>query len=117
MTASTKFVRQVWASFLKTNGHDATCFPNLQIISAKPGYVKASLKVEPYNVNRLGTLHGGLIGSLVDTMGSLSVASKGLFMTGVSTDISTTYLKSSKPGDTIICETSLLNLGKTMAFT
>lgn len=35
-------------------------------------------------------LHGGLIASLVDTMGSLALASKGMYMTGVSTDMSQT---------------------------
>lgn len=35
-------------------------------------------------------LHGGVIASLVDTMGSLALASRGLYMTGVSIDMSQT---------------------------
>jgi acyl-coenzyme A thioesterase 13 len=37
--------------------------------------------------NRLKILHGGTIASLVDLGGSLAVASKGHYATGVSTDL------------------------------
>lgn len=37
--------------------------------------------------NRLTILHGGTIASMVDLGGSLAVASRGLFATGVSTDL------------------------------
>ena len=39
------------------------------------------------------TVHGGLILSLTDTLGSLAVASKGKWMTGVSTDIGTSFVR------------------------
>ena len=42
------------------------------------------------------------IASMVDASGSLAVASRGLFATGVSTDLNVTYLNSGgKVGDTI----------------
>lgn len=41
----------------------------------------------------LQTVHGGLIMSLTDTLGSLAVATKGQFMTGVSVDIGTSFVK------------------------
>lgn len=37
--------------------------------------------------NRLQIIHGGTIASMVDLGGSLAVASRGLFATGVSTDL------------------------------
>jgi acyl-coenzyme A thioesterase 13 len=40
--------------------------------------------------NRLNILHGGTIASMVDLGGSLAVASRGLFATGVSTDLNGT---------------------------
>lgn len=50
-------------------------------------------------------LHGGTIASMVDLGGSLAVASRGLFATGVSTDLNVTYLNSGgKVGDTIRAE-------------
>ncbi|KAI0648101.1 hypothetical protein C8Q79DRAFT_553116 [Trametes meyenii] len=77
------FTRRVWRSFVENKGHDQQCFPNLRIIDAKPGLLQASLKIEPYNLNRVGTAHGGLIMSLTDTLGSLAVATKGQYITGI----------------------------------
>lgn len=37
--------------------------------------------------NRLNIIHGGAIASMVDLGGSLAVASRGLYATGVSTDL------------------------------
>lgn len=63
-------------------------------------------------------LHGGTIASMVDLGGSLAVASKGLFATGVSTDLSVTYVKSGgKIGDRIFGEATCDKFGKRMAFT
>lgn len=73
---------------------------------------------------------------MVDTAGSLVLASRGLYSTGVSTDINVTYLNSGgKVGDVIrgeaVCDkcklclilhdqniiTELITVGKTLAFT
>ncbi|KAF2444831.1 hypothetical protein P171DRAFT_431628 [Karstenula rhodostoma CBS 690.94] len=68
--------------------------------------------------NRLNILHGGTIASMVDLGGSLAVASRGLFATGVSTDLNVTYISSGgKIGDLIRAEVSCDKFGKTMAFT
>ncbi|KAI0320517.1 Thioesterase/thiol ester dehydrase-isomerase [Amylostereum chailletii] len=118
MSACLRFTRRVWKSFLENKGHDAQCFPNLNVISARPGCVEASLNIEPYNVNRVGTVHGGLILSLTDTMGSLAVGSKGHYMTGVSTDISASFVRpAGKPGDTLNMVANLTAMGKSLAYT
>jgi acyl-coenzyme A thioesterase 13 len=58
-----------------------------------------------FDQNRLNILHGGTIASMVDLGGSLAVASRGLFATGVSTDLNVTYLSSGgKVGDLIKAE-------------
>ena len=55
---------------------------------------------------------------MVDLGGSLAVASRGLFSTGVSTDLNVTYLGSGgKIGDTLCAEVTCDKFGKTMAFT
>jgi acyl-coenzyme A thioesterase 13 len=81
------FVRRVATAFQRAGGHDANCFPSLRILAARPGLVRASVRIRSENLNRLGTLHGGAICSLTDTLGSLALASRGLYSTGVSTDI------------------------------
>jgi len=118
MSACLRFTRRVWKSFIDNGGHDARCFPNLSISNARPGVVEASLRIEPYNVNRVGTVHGGLIMSLTDTLGSLAVASQGQYMTGVSTDISTSFVKpAGKPGDELKMTATLTAMGKSLAYT
>ena len=54
----------------------------------------------------------------VDLGGSLAVATKGLFATGVSTDLNVTYINSGgKIGDTIRAEANCDKFGKTLAYT
>ncbi|KAJ7069713.1 HotDog domain-containing protein [Mycena amicta] len=118
MAACLRFTARVWRSFLEHKGHDALCFPNLKLVSAVPGRVTASLKIEPYNLNRVGTVHGGLVLSLTDTLGSLAVATKGQYMTGVSTDIGTSFVRpSGRTGDTLHIQSELIGMGKSLAYT
>jgi len=80
--------------------------------------VEASLKIEPYNVNRVGTVHGGLILSLTDTLGSLAVSTQGHWMTGVSTDIGTSFVRPcGRPGDILSAKATLVGMGKSLAYT
>ncbi|KAH9947574.1 Thioesterase/thiol ester dehydrase-isomerase [Amylocystis lapponica] len=118
MAACMRFTRRVWRSFVDNKGHDQHCFPNLKILDAKPGLLQASLKIEPYNLNRVGTVHGGLIMSLTDTLGSLAVATKGQFMTGVSVDIGTSFVKpAGRIGDELIGKAAIIGIGKSLAYT
>jgi acyl-coenzyme A thioesterase 13 len=57
-------------------------------------------------------VHGGLILSLTDTLGSLAVATKGHFMTGVSTDIGTSFVRpAGRVGDTLHAKAILTGMG------
>ncbi|CAE6459092.1 unnamed protein product [Rhizoctonia solani] len=118
MSACLRFTKQVWQSSVKHQGHDPHCFPSLQVIRAVPGQVDVSIKIVPHNLNRNKVVHGGLILSLTDTVGSLAVGTKGQWMTGVSTDISATFLKPAGiEGDTLYCRGILDGMGKTLAYT
>ncbi|ETW81712.1 hypothetical protein HETIRDRAFT_317991 [Heterobasidion irregulare TC 32-1] len=64
------------------------------------------------------TVHGGLILSLTDTLGSLAVATKGQYMTGVSTDIGASFVRpAGRPGDILNMTASLTGLGASLAYT
>lgn len=64
-------------------------------------------------INLGQVLHGGVILSLTDTMGSLAVATKGQWMTGVSTDISSTFVKpGGRLGDTVFMESRIVGIGE-----
>jgi acyl-coenzyme A thioesterase 13 len=78
-------------------GSDIT---QMRITAAVPGRVNFELPIEKQHTNRLGILHGATLATIVDTSGSLALASRGLYSTGVSTDINVTYLNSGgKVGD------------------
>ncbi|CAI7643167.1 unnamed protein product [Penicillium viridicatum] len=113
--ASLKFVRSVWESFRATSGLEPRLLNNLRVTAARPGVVNFELDIQKEHTNRLNILHGGTIASMVDLGGSLAVASRGLFATGVSTDLNVTYLNSGgKVGDRILAPRLV---GKTLAFT
>ncbi|KAJ5329119.1 hypothetical protein N7541_000751 [Penicillium brevicompactum] len=116
--ASLKFVRSVWESFRATSGLEPRLLNNLRVTAARPGLVNFELDIQKEHTNRLNILHGGTIASMVDLGGSLAVASRGLFSTGVSTDLNVTYLNSGgRVGDRILAEVKCDKFGKTLAFT
>lgn len=49
-----------------------------------------TVKIYKEQTNRSGNLHGGLICTLVDSVGSMALSSLGMWSSGVSTDIHTT---------------------------
>ncbi|GAO47492.1 hypothetical protein G7K_1698-t1 [Saitoella complicata NRRL Y-17804] len=112
------FTKAVWRSFIDHGGLDAKVLANMSIISATPGKLKCQMQIEKHHVNRYNTLHGGTIATMVDLGGTLAVATRGLWTTGVSTDINITYISSGGTiGDTITMEGEVVRLGKTLAFT
>ncbi|OKL62080.1 putative esterase [Talaromyces atroroseus] len=113
-----KFVNSVWQSFRATSGLEPRLLDGLRVTAARPGVVNFELDIQKEHTNRLNILHGGTIASMVDLGGSLAVASRGLFATGVSTDLNVTYLSSGgKVGDKIRAEVSCDKFGKTLAYT
>lgn len=112
------FVRQVWGDMLHRGGIEKAVLPNLQILCASQNYAQAQLKIDKTHTNRLGIIHGGVLSTLVDVGGSLALAANGYFMTGVTTDLSTTFLAAGgQPGHTILLDCYCQRVGRTMAFT
>ena len=89
---------------LIANGHP---IEKLRVTAARPGVVNFELDIQKEHTvrlppiprqtqdfytkisqNRLKILHGGTLACMTDLGGSLAVASRGLFATGVSTDLS-----------------------------
>ena len=74
--------------------------------------------VMTYAVNRAGTMHGGVVMTLIDSGGSLVVATNGYRNTGVSTDINATFARpAGKAGDVIRVTSEIISMGKTLAYT
>ncbi|KAG2140253.1 thioesterase thiol ester dehydrase-isomerase [Suillus bovinus] len=94
MSASLRFTRRVWKSFIDNKGHDAQCFPNL------PGTVDFSLKIDQFNCTYFSLLF------------------KGHYMTGVSTDIGASFVRpAGRTGDTLHARATLTAIGKSLAYT
>ncbi|KAI8584450.1 hypothetical protein K450DRAFT_194901 [Umbelopsis ramanniana AG] len=111
------FVQRVLKNFHDAGGFDAHCLSGLKIVSADSGSVQAQFQVEKHHLNRLKSVHGGLLSTVVDIGGSLALASKGLFATGVSTDLNVTFVSSAKLGQTMNVDAKCVKLGRTLAFT
>ncbi|THV52371.1 hypothetical protein BGAL_0081g00220 [Botrytis galanthina] len=120
--AALRFVRSVLKSFQESSGLEPRLFgENLRVTGAEPGRVNFELDIKKEHTNRLNIIHGGTIASMVDLGGSLAVASRGLYATGVSTDLNVTYLNSGgKVGDVlkavVTCDKCKV-VGKTLAYT
>ncbi|RUP45809.1 hypothetical protein BC936DRAFT_147707 [Jimgerdemannia flammicorona] len=97
------FVRSVWQNFIDSGGFDARILSGMKIVHAEQGRVKCEFVVEKKHLNRVETVHGGLVSTVmqVDVGGSLAVASQGLFATGVSTDLNVTFVAPAKLGEKV----------------
>ena len=63
-------------------------------------------------MNRANSLHGGLISTLIGSVGSLAVASNGWYNTGISTDIHATFVKpGGGDGDTVRVTGEIISMG------
>ncbi|KAG8355777.1 hypothetical protein FVEN_g6571 [Fusarium venenatum] len=115
----TQFTKAVVRSFMKDSGLEPTLLgKHFRIVSATEGKVDFELDIQQQHTNRLQTIHGGTLASLVDLGGSLAVASSGRFSTGVSTDLNVTYLSpGGRPGDLLKGTAILEKIGKTLAYT
>ncbi|WFD38479.1 uncharacterized protein MJAP1_001432 [Malassezia japonica] len=117
-TPCVRFVRSVHKSMMEIDGHDSHNTSRLAIQAARPGRIETEFTIGKENLNRAGTLHGGLIATLVDSVGSLAVASKGWYNTGISTDINATFVR---PGgrldDSVLVTGEVVGMGKTLAYT
>ncbi|ORX63420.1 Thioesterase/thiol ester dehydrase-isomerase [Basidiobolus meristosporus CBS 931.73] len=116
-TSVLPFVRNVWKNFLDAKGLDSFLLSNMKVVSADKGKVVLDFTVEKEHLNRLESLHGGVMGTLVDIGGSLSIASMGMKATGVTTDLNLTCLSPAKLGDVLSVEATCVRLGRTLAFT
>ncbi|KAJ2065490.1 hypothetical protein GGI17_000303 [Coemansia sp. S146] len=119
MTATSAFknVVQVMQAVHAKGGFDAFCFDKLNLLSAEVGHVRGEIPVTRDYLNAVGGTHGGWLSTLVDVGGSLAIASHGFKTTGVSTDLSVSFLAVSGEGSNIVFDARVLKLGRTLAYT
>ncbi|URE46595.1 Thioesterase superfamily [Musa troglodytarum] len=81
----------------------------------EPGRILCSYVVPPRLSSSGNVLHGGVVATLVDVVGSAAIISSGLPTTGVSLDINVSYLDPAFTGEEIEMESKLLHAGKAVA--
>uniref|UniRef100_A0A7N0VIL4 Thioesterase domain-containing protein n=1 Tax=Kalanchoe fedtschenkoi TaxID=63787 RepID=A0A7N0VIL4_KALFE len=84
----------------------------LKVERVEPGRLICSMKVPARLLNAGGFLHGGATATLVDLVGSAAIFTAGATVTGVSVEISVSYLDAAFEGEELEIESRVLRVGK-----
>ncbi|KAL4932982.1 PaaI family thioesterase [Aspergillus undulatus] len=113
-------VQKVLKTQLSNSPIYALLLQNLTLTSASSSSntptITARLPVETIHVNSKGTLHGTHSACLVDWAAGMAIAAQGAehSYTGVSTDLSVSYLGTASLGDVLEVEGRALKVGRTL---
>ncbi len=107
-------LRQALQFISKGPGFDVF-LKNLRVVSGGAGRVVCEMTVSEEHQNRVGTLHGGMTASLVDSVSTLALMSTGA-PPGVSVELSVSYLRAAAVGDEIVIDSHVLKRGSSIAF-
>ncbi|KAJ8300889.1 hypothetical protein KUTeg_022408 [Tegillarca granosa] len=90
--------------------------PHIKVVSGGEGTCVCKLKVTENDQNRGGTLHGGMIATLVDAVSTWALLTSEKQTAGVSVDMNISYMKAAKVGEDITIDAKTLKLGNRLAF-
>lgn len=111
----TKNAQQLVNLLKKSNSFDRL-LKGITVISASEGRLDCALKVEREHTNQNGTLHGGMICSLVDMLSTLAIGTTKDNKFGVSVDLGVSFLSAATLGETITISSEVVRTGKNLAF-
>ncbi|XP_023019556.2 acyl-coenzyme A thioesterase 13 isoform X1 [Leptinotarsa decemlineata] len=104
------------ARLLSRSGYEK-CLQKVNVTHLEDGSCLAELRIGPEHVNPMGTLHGGLSATLVDSISSWALHShRNGPNISVSVEMNMTYVKGAKEGEEIQIDAKTLKVGKTLAF-
>ncbi|RWS23633.1 acyl-coenzyme A thioesterase 13-like protein [Leptotrombidium deliense] len=122
MTKSLQVVRETLKRLIALQRFDRV-LDKLEITSYERGKLTAQLVVADEHANRSGTLHGGMTATAVDQITTLALMAESqlkngeISQPGVSVELSTTFIRPAKIGETIEFTAYVISKGKNMAFT
>ncbi|KAF5925096.1 acyl-coenzyme A thioesterase 13 [Diceros bicornis minor] len=116
MSCMTKNLQEVVKALGDVRGFDRL-LQKITVVSATPGKVICEMKVEEAHTNKMGTLHGGMIATLVDNISTMALLFTERGVPGVSVDMNIAYMSPAKLGEDILITAHILKQGKTLAFT
>ncbi|KAG8054476.1 hypothetical protein GUJ93_ZPchr0001g31593 [Zizania palustris] len=93
--------------------YDVFTVAGLRVDVIQPGHVLCSFTVPPRLANAGGRMHGGAVASLVDLVGSAVFFAGGSPTTGVSVEITVSYLDAARANEEIEIEARVLGIGGT----
>lgn len=85
----------------------------LNLTEISDGYAKGELVIEPRHMNPIGSVHGGLIYTIADTVGGSAATSRGRWVTTVSGEMH--YLRPAMNCKKLIGESIEVKLGKQLS--
>ncbi|KAJ3700356.1 hypothetical protein LUZ61_004061 [Rhynchospora tenuis] len=110
--------KAAFSSKLPDNFFDQFLLHGLSIDAVEHGRVLCSFSVPPrLSSSSGGYVHGGIIASLADVVGSAVFYSAGILTSGVSLEISVSFVDVGSIGDEIEIEGKLLRAGKSVGVT
>lgn len=86
------------------------------MVGGEVGRCICELTIQPEHANNAGTLHGGYIATLVDSVSTTALLSVDQSAPGVSVDLNISYLGAARIGEQIIIDAQTMKRGKTLAF-
>ncbi|XP_039676352.1 acyl-coenzyme A thioesterase 13 isoform X1 [Perca fluviatilis] len=122
VSLSLNSLKQIMRAMVDNPGFDRVlskipmCFPQVDVLSARPGKVVCEMRVDEEHTNRGGTLHGGLTATLVDVISTMAIMYTERGAPGVSVDMNITYMNAAKMGEDVLITAQVLKQGRTLAF-
>lgn len=107
--------REVMKALFRSPGFDRV-LEKVTLVSAAPEKVICEMKVEEQHANKMGTLHGGLTATLIDSISTVALLCSERGLPGVSVDMNVTYMSPAKIGEEIVITAQILKQGRTLAF-
>ncbi|XP_022089603.1 acyl-coenzyme A thioesterase 13-like [Acanthaster planci] len=114
--AATQAARQVWKLIVSGKRFEGV-LNKVNITSASPGKCSCELTVGEEQANRRGSLHGGFVSTLVDTLTTVAVLSSPAGVPGVSVELSVSFMQAARIGDQLTMDAEVIKAGKSLAFT
>ncbi|MBQ9155670.1 MAG: PaaI family thioesterase [Eubacterium sp.] len=92
--------------------HGASEYIGIKILDVNEGWAKAELEIKPYHLNPIGSVHGGVLFALADSVGGAAAWSRGQLVTTSNGSIE--YLNAGRGAKKIFAEASELKAGKNL---
>ena len=114
--AALQSLKKLFKTFRSVPAFDRT-LQHVEFISAADGKVHCKMPVKEEHLNIRGFLHGGFTATLIDSITTCALTTCSNPATGVSVDLSVSYLASAKLGDTLSITAEVLKRGNILGYT